>query len=144
MPFRLAQGPAYFRALTQNMLGKVNGFCFFHMDNIVVHDRNEEDHLRLLKQIIEQIGKASLKLKLSKCSFFKKTPTVCRTLNFGQRNLLTYKESCITSQSNPPRDATETTPIIGLASYCRKFIANFSDIMIHLLTDLTSKNTPFV
>ena len=40
------------------------------------------------------------------------------------------------------RDVTETRNIIGLASYYRKFVSNFSDI-VKLLTDLTKKNTIF-
>ena len=43
---------------------------------------------------------------------------------------------------SPPKDVTKTRHIIGLASYYRKVIANFSD-MVKLLTDLTMKNTPF-
>ena len=34
--FGLAQGPVYFAALVQNIFGKYNDFCFFHMDDVLV------------------------------------------------------------------------------------------------------------
>ena len=42
----------------------------------------------------------------------------------------------------PPRHVTETRHIIGLVSYYRKFIANFSDI-VKPLTEPTKKNMTF-
>ena len=37
MPFRLAQG-SYFTPLMQKVLGTLNYFCFFHMDDVTVYD----------------------------------------------------------------------------------------------------------
>ena len=45
MPFRLPQGPAYFIALMQKVFGQFNDFCFFHMDDVLIHDANGTDHL---------------------------------------------------------------------------------------------------
>ena len=41
MHFGLAQGPAYFTALLQKVLGQFNYICFFHMKNALVHDSSE-------------------------------------------------------------------------------------------------------
>ena len=69
MPFKLAQGPIYPTALMQKLLGKFNDFCLFHLNDILVHYKYEEDHL---KQKLEQIKEVGLELKLSKCAFFKR------------------------------------------------------------------------
>ena len=51
LPFGLTQGPAYFTALIQKVFGYINDLCFFHMDDVFVHDANERDHLEHLKMI---------------------------------------------------------------------------------------------
>ena len=68
MPFVLAEGQAHFTLLMQMVLSTFNNFCFFHMDDALVHDSNE-DHLEHLKIFI-RIREAGLKLKVLKCAFF--------------------------------------------------------------------------
>ena len=50
-PFGLEQGPAYFTALMQKVFCQFNDFCFFHMDDVLVHDASENDDLECLKLI---------------------------------------------------------------------------------------------
>ena len=42
------------------------------MDDVLVHDSYQNDHLEHLKMIFQNIREAGLKLKLSKCAFFKR------------------------------------------------------------------------
>ena len=42
------------------------------MYDTLVHDSNEEDHLKHLKMIFMKIREGGLKLMLSKCAFFKR------------------------------------------------------------------------
>ena len=70
--FGLVQGSTYFTTLMQKVFGQLNDFCFFHIDDILVHDFNEEDHLEHLRMTFLKIREAGLKLKLSKCEFFSK------------------------------------------------------------------------
>ena len=71
MSFGLGQGPGYFTALVQKVLGQFNEFCFFHMDDVLLHNSSENDYLEHLKMIFQQIRKVGLKLKLSKLAFLK-------------------------------------------------------------------------
>ena len=50
----------------------MNSVCILYMGDILVHDTNEEDHLKHFLNIFEEIRKMGLKLKLSKCVFYKK------------------------------------------------------------------------
>ena len=61
MPFGLAQGAAYFTPLMQKVLGQFCKFCFIHMDDVLVHGSNKEDHLKHLKMTFEEIRKVGLK-----------------------------------------------------------------------------------
>ena len=43
-----------------------------YLDNIIIFSNSEEEHLQNINDIFEKLHKAVLKLKLSKCAFFKK------------------------------------------------------------------------
>ena len=68
VPFGLAQVPVYF----QRLINFDCNFAMGYLDDIVIFSKTEEEHLQYLKEIFERLRKAGLKLKLQKCSFFKK------------------------------------------------------------------------
>ena len=43
-----------------------------YLDDIIIFSNSEEEHLQHTSDIFEKLCKAELKLKLSKCAFFKK------------------------------------------------------------------------
>ena len=71
IPFGIPQDPAYFSALMEKVLDQLNNFCFFHLDNVLVHDSNEKDHQEHLRVIFQKIRETGLKLMWSKCAFSK-------------------------------------------------------------------------
>ena len=71
VPFHLAQAPAYFQRLINEVLTDCN-FAMGYLDDIIIFSKTEKEHLQHLKEIFERLRKAGLKCKLQKCSFFKK------------------------------------------------------------------------
>ena len=71
VPFGLAQAPAYFQKLINNMLKGCN-FTMGYLDDIIIYSRSEKEHLEHLEEIFIRLKAAGLKLKLEKCCFFKK------------------------------------------------------------------------
>ena len=71
VPFGLAQAPAYFQRLINEVLTDCN-FAMGYLDDIIIFSKTEEEHLQHLEEIFERLRKAGLKLKLQKCNFFKK------------------------------------------------------------------------
>ena len=71
VPFGLGQAPAYFQRLINEVLPDCN-FAMGYLDDIINFSKNEKEHLQHLEEIFEHLRKAGLKLKLQKCSFFKK------------------------------------------------------------------------
>lgn len=70
VPFRLAQAPAYFQELIIKVIGHVP-YAMGYLDSIIIFS-NSEEHLQHINDIFEKLYKAELKLKLLKCSIFKK------------------------------------------------------------------------
>ena len=72
MPFGLTNPPAMFQHLMQSCLGNLHlQYCIMYLDDIIVFSKTLEEHLDRLMAVFEQIKKAELKLKPSKCKFFK-------------------------------------------------------------------------
>ena len=71
VPFGLAQAPAYFQKLINDVLKGCN-FAMGYLDDIIIYSRSEKEHLEHLEEIFTRLKKAGLKLKLEKCCFFKK------------------------------------------------------------------------
>ena len=70
VPFGLAQAPAYFQLLMNQVLEGLT-YAMTYLDNIIIFSNSEEEHLLHLEEIFCQLRKAGLKMKRSKCDFFK-------------------------------------------------------------------------
>ena len=69
VPFRLAQAPAYFQKLINDVLKGCN-FAMGYLDDIIIYSRSEKEHLEHLEEIFKRLKAVGLKLKLEKCCFF--------------------------------------------------------------------------
>ena len=54
-----------------NSINWFKQFHFYYLDNVLVFSEMYEDHLHHLNILFEKFQKAGLKIKLSKCQFFK-------------------------------------------------------------------------
>ena len=70
-PFGLAQAPAYFQRLVNEVLSGLT-FAFGYLDDILVFSPDMETHLKHLRILFERLRSADLKLKEVKCNFLKK------------------------------------------------------------------------
>ena len=72
MPFGLTNAPATFQRLMENYLGDLHlNWCIIYLDDIIIYSKTPQEHLERLEAVFEKISKAGLKLKPSKCEFFK-------------------------------------------------------------------------
>ena len=70
-PFGLAQAPAYFQRLVNEVLSG-HTFTFGYLDDILVYYPDMETHLKHLRKLFIKLREADLKLKEVKCNFLKK------------------------------------------------------------------------
>ena len=76
MPFGLCNTPATFQQLMQNCLGELNLiYCLIYLNNIVIFLHTAEEHFHHLHAIFDWFREHNLKLKPSKCNFFKEEIT---------------------------------------------------------------------
>ena len=76
MPFGLTNAPATFQHLMEICLGKIHlKWCIIYLDDIIVFSKTPEEHIERLRGVFEKLAAAGLKLKPSKCKFFKSQVT---------------------------------------------------------------------
>ena len=78
MPFGSKNASGTFQRLIQSCLGNLNlQYCIIYLDDIIVFSKTPEEHLMRLIVVLTKLKKVELKLKPSKCEFFKQELTFC-------------------------------------------------------------------
>ena len=129
MPFGLCNAPAMFQRLMQNTLGELNlMYCIIYLDNVIVFGRTEEEHLEWLHVVFERFREFNLKLKPSKCSFFR-SEIVYLAHHISWRGILPSQENVRAVQEFAmPETYTQVRTFCGLAGHYRRFIKGFANI----------------
>eukprot|EP00118_Oscarella_pearsei_P024265 m.302821 g.302821 ORF g.302821 m.302821 type:complete len:188 (+) comp40828_c0_seq6:152-715(+) len=68
MPFGIANAPAVFQNIMDQILHGLKGVVCY-LDDILVTGKNDEEHLANLKAVFEKLKHHGIRLKRSKCSF---------------------------------------------------------------------------
>ena len=97
----------------------------------------------MLNNVFECLHKAGLKIKLSKCLFFKEQIHYLGHLVSGMSILPLTDKIEVLMELKPPTNIKEVRHFLSLTGYYRKFICNYSDIT-HPLNCLTCKSEPFL
>ena len=72
MPFRLTNASATFQRLMESCLNDLHlNWCIIYLDDIIIFLKDPDDHNKRLEGVFEKLAQAGLKLKPSKCEFFK-------------------------------------------------------------------------
>ena len=143
VPFGLATTVSTFQYLMSTVLTGLNNFAFTYLDDVLVFSKTYEEHLHHLSTVFEKFQKAGLKIKLSKCQFFKThLHYLGHRISANGLEPLPEKLEAIKNLA-PARNVDEAHQILGLLGYYRSFVPAFADITLPI-TSLLKKNTPFV
>ena len=113
-----------------------------YLDDIIIYSRTEKEHLEHLEEIFSRLRAAGLKLKLEKCSFFKRHIQYLGHL-ISADGIQPLPEKLESIAKMPaPRNPKEVKQFLGLVGYYRNFIPRIADIS-RVLTHLTKKDAEF-
>ena len=100
--------------------------CLVYLDDIIVWSDTFDEHLSRLRQVFDRIRKAGFKLKPAKCQFLKNRVTFLGHV-VSYNGIETDPEKTRAVDEWPtPENLTELQSFLGLASYYRRFIVDFS------------------
>ena len=126
MPFDLTNAPTTFQHLIENCLGDLHfNWCIIYLDDIIIYSKTLEEHVERLKAVVKKLSKASLKLKPSKCEFFKSQITYLGHIVSNEGIATDPKKIKVIQLWPIPETVTQVCKFTGLTNYYRKFIHNY-------------------
>ena len=141
VPFGLAQAPAYFQLLMNKVLKGLK-FTMMYLDDIIIFSQDELQHLEHLEIVFSRLREAGLKMKHSKCDFFKREIHYLGHL-ISPEGISPLPNKLDSIRHMPvPNSTKEIKQFLGLTGYYRKFVPRFADIS-RPLTTLTKKDAKF-
>jgi hypothetical protein len=130
MSFGLTNAPEYFMYLMNSVfMPELDKFVIVFNDNILIYSKNEEEHARHLRVILQWLGDHQLYAKFSKCAFWlKEVPFLGHIISAEG---ITVDPSKVQEALDwkSPRLVRQIRSLLGLVGYYRRFIPNFSKIM---------------
>lgn len=116
--------------------------CLVYLDDAIVFGKTFQETLTNLRSVFERFKKAKLKLKPKKCILFKDEVSFLGHVVSANGIQCDPQKIAAIKEWPVPENISDVRSFLGLASYYRKFIYNFSQIA-YPLTRLTQKNRHF-
>src|SRR5256886_3044175 len=141
MPFGLCNAPATFQRLMHEVLGNlIYTKIPVYLDDIIIHSETFEQHLEDIQEVFDRLRDAKLMSKESKCEFC--APEIKFLGHIVGRDGRKVDPDKVEKVKNYPRpeNISQLRGFLGLASYYRKFIKDFS-MMAKPLTKLLKGTT---
>eukprot|EP00745_Piridium_sociabile_P008697 TRINITY_DN158_c0_g1_i1.p1 TRINITY_DN158_c0_g1~~TRINITY_DN158_c0_g1_i1.p1 ORF type:complete len:1374 (-),score=188.80 TRINITY_DN158_c0_g1_i1:1054-5175(-) len=142
MPFGLSNAPSVFMTLMSIVLGGLENFAVAYIDDVLIFSETIEEHWEHVQAVFERFEEHNLKLKLKKCQFLRET---VHYLGFviGKDGISPEEEKVRAIRDMPaPSTVREVRSLMGMLSYYRRFVPNFSKIAEPIVT-LTKKYARF-
>ena len=138
MSFGLVNAPATFERLMERVLaGLPWEVCLAYLDDVIVHADSFETEMRRLREVLRRMKDAGLKLSPKKCNLFQKSVTFLGHV-VSDEGISTDPEKVRAVKDWPvPTRVTDVRSFLGLCSYYRRFVKDFSAIArpLHRLTE---------
>ena len=141
MPMGMVSSSAGMQYAMERVLGPLIGkACHVYIDDIIVMGKDEVSHDRNLHLVLEKLRNAGFKLNIKKCEF-RKSEISCLGHIISGKGISPHpsRVDALTNKKEP-RNLKDLRSFLGLASYYRRFIPDYSKIALPL-TQLTKSQT---
>ncbi len=104
MPFELCNTSVIFQRLMNRVLRQyLRKFVKVYLDDIIIHFRMKKEYIKHIRAVLQKIKEANLKLKLTKCKWFKQKLTfvghriTARGIESDHRNIEKIKNTRVSN-----------------------------------------------
>lgn len=127
LPFGISSAPEIFQRAMSCILENVSG-VICHMDDIVVHSTNAEDHKTILKVVLDRLRGAGITLNRKKCEFQKSRVKFLGHIIDEQGVMVDPDKTDAIRNFPEPTNRSELRRLNGLLNQLAKFIPNLATI----------------
>ena len=129
MPFGLCNAPATFQRLMERCMGDLNlRDCLIYLDDIIIFSSTFEEHLQRLQAVFENLEKHNLKLKPSKCKFFKERVVYLGHLVSAEGIHVDPTKTEAVINWPVPKCTKDARKFLGFSGYYRRFVEGYATI----------------
>ena len=129
VPFGLSSSPSFFARVINDTLYDILGdSCLAYLDDLVLFNTNKEQHLQTIKQVLERLSNAGIKLKINKCKFFANE---IKFLGYKiDKNGMSMNQDRIEAINKMPlpTNKKQLQAFLGVCNYFRIFVPHFAHI----------------
>ena len=143
MPFGLANAPATF----QNMMNEIFRVMIdlgvvLDLDDILIYNENEQDHLALVKRLLERLQEHQLAIAPDKCEWHRSRVIFLGYIISPEGVEMDQEKIRTVVEWEAPDSVKGVQSFLGFAKFYRRFVEGYSKLTCRL-TDLTKKSEKF-
>ena len=137
MPFGVTNAPSTFQRMMNSLFKEdLDKFVLVYLDDILVYSSTLQEHIGHIRETLDRLRKAKLYARLHKCAFFQKRVEYLG-YDVSEEGICPSESKVKAVVEWPrPQGVRDVRAFLGLASFYRRFIKNFS-LKVRPLTDLT-------
>ena len=143
MPFGLTNAPAAFQRFMNDIFSDMlDVHVIIYLDDILVYSDDPKEHKKHVREVLRRLRLNGLYCKPEKCHFDKDTVNYLGFILSKDGLKMDPSKVQIIQDWPEPRKVKDIQSFLGFANFYRRFISNYSDIVVPL-TRLTRKCTPW-
>jgi len=141
MPFGLTNAPAAFQRFMNDLFSDLLDMCVVvYLDDILIYSDDITQHRVHIKEVLKRLRKAGLYVKAEKCEFHSDSIEYLGYVLSPSGLTMSDAKVKTIQEWLEPKKVKDIQSFLGFANFYRRFIFNYSDIVIPL-TRLTRKDT---
>jgi hypothetical protein len=143
LSFGLTNAPAHFTYLMNSVfMPELDKFVVVFIDDILIYSKNEEEHAQHLRIVLTRLREHQLYAKFSKCAFWQEEIQFLGHVLSTNGNAVDPSQVKDILEWKPPTTVHQVRSFLGLASYYRRFIPDFSKL-VKPITSLLKNDIKF-
>ena len=126
----------------ENCLGDLNlNWCIIYLDDVIIFSKTPKEHIQRLRGVFQKFWEAGLKLKPSKCEFFRNRISYLGHI-VSKDGIETDPKKVKAIKNWPiPVSVTDIRSFLGFTNHYRRFIKGYAQIAKPLYKLISGKNS---
>ena len=143
MPFGLTNAPATFQYFMNDIFhDMIDVHLIIYLDDLLIYSKDEETHRHHVRQVLERLRQYNLHARPEKCEFHTKSVEYLGVIVSPEGVRMDPLKVKAILDWPAPTKVKELQSFLGFANFYRRFLDNYSGIVVPL-TRLLRKNTPW-